>query len=76
MMLLGRRGPETQNYSEKVAEEIDKEVAKLLGNARKTAEKILKKKKTTLEKIAKILVEKETIEREEFERIVGRKQKK
>jgi len=75
-MFFGRRGPEAQNYSEKVAEEIDKEVAKLLENARKTAEKILRQKKATLEKIAKILIEKETIEREEFERIVGKKQKK
>ena len=76
IMFLGRRGPETQNYSEKVAEEIDKEVAKLLENARKTAEKILRKKKATLEKIARILIEKETIEREEFEKIVGKKQRK
>jgi len=75
-MFLGRRGPEAQNYSEKVAEEIDKEVTKLLVNARKQAEKILKKNRTTLEKIAKILIEKETIEREEFGRIVGKKQKK
>jgi len=51
-MFLGRRAPETQNYSEKVAEEIDKEVAKLLENAKKQAEKILRQKKTTLEKIA------------------------
>ncbi|MDP4007267.1 MAG: AAA family ATPase, partial [bacterium] len=74
-MFMGRRAPESQNYSEKVAEIIDKEVSKLLENARKTAEKILKRKKATLEKIAKILIEKETIEREEFERLVGRKQK-
>ena len=75
-MFWGRRGPETQNYSEKVAEEIDKEVTKLLENARKQAEKILKKRGATLEKIAKILLEKETIEREEFEKLVGKKQRK
>ena len=75
-MFLGRRGGESQNYSEKIAEQIDKEVAKLLENARKTAENILRKDKATLEKIAKILIEKETIEREEFEQIVGKKQKK
>jgi len=75
-MFWGRRGPETQNYSEKIAEEIDKEVGKLLENARKQAEKILRKKRATLEKIAKILITKETIEREEFEKLVGKKQKK
>ena len=72
-MFLGRMGPETQNYSEKIAEEIDKEIAKLLENARKTAEKILSQEKATLEKIAKILIEKETIEREEFEKLIGKK---
>jgi len=76
IMFLGRMGSETKNYSEKIAEIIDKEVAKLLENARNQAEKILRKKKTTLEKIAKILIEKETIEREEFEKIVGKKHKK
>ncbi|MDP2735952.1 MAG: ATP-dependent zinc metalloprotease FtsH, partial [bacterium] len=60
MMFLGGRGPESQNYSEKVAEEIDREVSKLVEGARKTAERILRKKKGTLEKIAKVLVEKET----------------
>jgi len=75
-MFLGRRPSETQNYSEKIAEEIDKEVTKLLENARKTAEKILRKNNATLEKIAKILIEKETIEREEFEIIICKKQKK
>ena len=73
---LGRRGMESQNYSEKMAEQIDKEVGKLLDNARKTAESLLQKNKATLEKIAKVLIEKETIEREEFERIIGNKQKK
>jgi len=76
IMFLGRKGPETQNYSEKIAEEIDKEVAKLLENARKQAEKILRGREATLEKIAKVLIEKETLEQEEFEKIVGKKQKK
>ncbi|MCH8244550.1 ATP-dependent zinc metalloprotease FtsH, partial [Patescibacteria group bacterium] len=75
-MFLGRGVPETQNYSEKIAEEIDKEVAKLLKNAKEQAEKILRTKQATLEKIAKILIEKETIEREEFEKLIGKKQKK
>ena len=75
-MFLGRGVPETQNYSEKIAEEIDNEVAKLLKNAKEQAEKILRTKQATLEKIAKVLIEKETIEREEFEKLIGKKQKK
>ena len=37
---------------------------------------IVKKKKDLLTKIAKTLIEKETIEREEFEKIIGIKPKK
>jgi ATP-dependent Zn protease len=33
----------------------------------------LRQKRTTLEKIAKVLIEKETIEREEFEGLIGKK---
>ena len=64
---------EEQNYSDKVATEIDEEVALLIEDARKTAEKIVMQKRKTLDKLAKILMEKETIEREEFEKIVEKK---
>ncbi len=73
MMFLPQGGTEYQNYSDAVASQIDKEVAQLLFGAQKTAEKILKQKRSTLEKIAKVLIEKETIEREEFERLIGKK---
>ncbi|MDA1337622.1 MAG: AAA family ATPase [bacterium] len=75
-MFMGGMGGESQNYSEKMAEEIDRETTRLIENARKQAEQILKKNKSTLEKIAKVLIEKETIEREELEKIIGKKQKK
>ena len=59
------------NYSEETAITIDKEVAKLIEDARKVAQNILKQKRKTLDKIAKVLIEKETIERHEFEQLVG-----
>ena len=59
------------NYSEETALVIDKEVAKLIEDARKVAQNILKQKRKTLDKIAKVLIEKETIERQEFEQLVG-----
>jgi len=62
---------ESNNYSETVALEIDKEVERIIFEAQKEAEKILKENKDVLEKIAKRLVEKETIEREEFEGLIG-----
>ena len=62
-----------KNYSEKVAAQIDKEVKKLIDNAYNTAKKILTRRRRTLNKLAKILMEKETIERKEFIKIVGRR---
>ena len=75
LVFLGREISEQRNYSEKVAAKIDKEVEKFIKNAEKTAAKILSKKKNLLEKIAKTLIEKETIEREEFERLINGSQK-
>lgn len=75
-LFLGKEFSETRNYSETVALSIDKEVGKLISNAQKEAEKIIKSKKTLLEKIAKTLIEKETIEREEFEKIIKAKKAK
>jgi len=64
-----------KNYSEKVAAQIDKEVEKFVKNAENQAKEILTKKKSLLEKIAKTLIEKETIEREQFEELIKRKEK-
>jgi len=69
---FGRDIDEGTNYSEVTALQIDKEVTKLIEDARKTAERILKQKRKTLDTIASILIKKETIEREEFEKIVGK----
>ncbi len=65
-----------RNYSEKVASRIDKETERFIKEAEKKAISILKKKKKILEKIAGVLIEKETIEKEEFEKLAGRKVKK
>ena len=74
-IFLGREFGEYKNYSEKIAEKIDKEVLKITKEAERRATNILKKKKKLLEKIAKRLIEKETIEKEEFEKLVGKKKK-
>ena len=70
LVFLGREISEQRNYSEKIAASIDKEVSKFIKNAEKEAMRILKKRRKTLDKLAKILIEKETIERKEFEKIV------
>lgn len=73
LVFLGKQISEQRNYSEKVATQIDKEVSKFIKNAEGQARKILLKKKNLLDKVAKILIAKETIEREEFEKLIGSK---
>ena len=66
LVFLGREIHESRNYSEKTAERIDAEVTKLVHGAMEVARGILKKEKMHLDKIVKVLMEKETIERDEF----------
>lgn len=75
-LFLGKEYSETRNYSEKVAIDIDNEVEKLINNAEQEANRIIQEKKGLLEKIAKTLMKKETIEREEFEEMIKSKTKK
>jgi len=71
LVFLGKEIGEERNYSEKVAALIDEEVEKIIKEAQKEAEKILLKRKNLLEKIARTLIEKETIEKEEFEKLIN-----
>jgi len=77
LVFLGKEISEQRNYSERVAGQIDKEVEKFIKEAESRAKSILTKKKNLMEKIAKTLMEKETIEREEFENLIksGKKRK-
>ena len=70
LVFLGKEIGEQRNYSEAVAAKIDEEVFRFIKNAEITARRILKKRRRMLEKIAKTLAEKETIEREEFEKLI------
>jgi cell division protease FtsH len=71
MIFLGREISTEKNYSEKIATEIDGEVKKLIDDALKSAEKILKTQKAKLDLLIKTLLDKEVIEKEEFEKIMG-----
>jgi len=71
MIFLGREISTEKNYSEKVATEIDSEVKKVIDDASKAAEKILKTYKAKLDLLIKNLLDKEVIEKEEFEKIMG-----
>lgn len=59
-----------KTFSETWATKIDQEVSRLINEAESQALKLLKKHQVTLNKIAKELMKKETLDREEFEKIV------
>jgi len=71
MVFLGRELSAHKNYSESVAEVIDREIKNFLNIAYETAKKIIIQRRKKLNKIAKQLIEKETIERDEFEVIMA-----
>jgi len=70
LVFLGKEISEQRNYSEKIAERIDEEVDVIIKGAQKQAEIVLLKHRNLLDKVAKDLIEKETIEREEFEKLI------
>lgn len=70
-IFLGREMVAHKNYSEKFAARIDDEVRKVIARALRVARDVLKKHKSVLEAIARHLIEKETIERAEFEKLVA-----
>ena len=64
-VFLGRDYGRQQDYSDEVASSIDDEVKSLLSDAHIIAGKILKKFKKQMEIMVKVLIEKETIDRDE-----------
>ena len=67
MIFLGREISEQRDYSEAVAEQIDREVRKIVEDAYKQAKSLVKKYRKQLDIIARKLLEVESINREEFE---------
>lgn len=59
-----------KEYSEKVAAEIDSEVERIMKDGHERAKEAIKKHRKLLDAIATKLVEVETIERDEFEKIL------
>ena len=69
-IFLGEQISHKRNYSEKVAEKIDEEVSEIIKLCYNKAEKILKEHKDKLKEIAETLLKKETLEKEQFEKII------
>jgi cell division protease FtsH len=70
MVFLGREISEQRNYSEKVAEEIDDEVRRIVEQAYETSRKVLTENRDKLENVVKVLLDEETIEGEPLKAIL------
>ena len=72
-VFLGQEMNNKKDYSEKTSEKIDAAVSELIKESTKKAGEIVRDQKKLLDKVAQALLEKETLEKEEFESIVGKK---
>jgi cell division protease FtsH len=69
LIFLGREISEQRDYSEAVAELIDKEVRTIVSESYERAKTILTEYRDKLDAVAERLLEVETMSREEFESI-------
>ncbi len=65
-------GAEQQQVSPDLASKIDKEVTKLIDAGYKNAKEVILKNRGKLDRVAEALIERETLERDDFEKIVGK----
>ena len=70
-IFLGRELGEQRDYSEQYAEEIDNEVRRILQTAHQRAKNILIEQRDKLEELVNVLMEKETLDSEEFYAIMN-----
>lgn len=71
LIFLGKEISEEKDYSEETAQKIDQEVSRIINEAKEKSTKILTEKRELLNKLSNALLDKETIEKEEFDKIVG-----
>ena len=62
--------PTEKEYSEKIAAEIDEEVKRILDDTHDKTQKIIEEKRETIDSLAKLLLEKEVVGREEFQKLL------
>jgi cell division protease FtsH len=73
LVFLGREISEQRNYSEKIARLIDDEVRSLVNAANQRALEILRTHRADLDRLAEVLLEKETLDLPELEAILNPK---
>src|SRR3989338_6543651 len=70
-VFLGKELMSEKNYSERVASLVDQEISRFMKSAFKRARSVLKSKRGKLEELANYLMKHESIEREDFDRLVS-----
>jgi cell division protease FtsH len=68
---LGREFSATADYSEEIAREIDDEIRRIVEEAHQTARQVLTDRRDDLERLSLLLLEHETLEREQFEALLA-----
>ncbi len=70
-VFLGRDLVETRNYSEEIAYEIDKEVRRFIDECYEHAKELLTGNRDKLDRLAKALLERESLEGEEINKVIA-----
>jgi cell division protease FtsH len=70
---LGREFNAEPDYSDEIAREIDDEIRRIVEEAHQTARQVLISHREKLDRLSKLLLEHETIERDEFEALLAGK---
>jgi cell division protease FtsH len=68
---LGREYGAEPDYSDEIAREIDDEIRRVIEEAHQTAQRVLREHEDELNRLANLLVERETIDKEQFERLLA-----
>jgi cell division protease FtsH len=63
---LGREFSSEPDYSDEIAREIDDEIRRIVESAHQTAKSLLNERRDDLERVSKLLLERETIDAKEF----------
>jgi cell division protease FtsH len=71
MPFLGRDMGAEPDYSEEIAREIDDEIRRVIEEAHERARKVLSEHMDELHKISELLIERETIDKDQFERLLA-----
>jgi cell division protease FtsH len=63
---LGREFSSEPDYSDEIAREIDDEIRRIVESAHQTAKSLLNERRDDLERVSKLLLERETIDADQF----------